>query len=276
LNIKKTDSGNSNPIPKFSNFTCNDVSSGTGETLQTSDGKNIACSELFAFRSLLEKLVCVKQEDSTWTWDHENGLFLIQAPNNVIEQYVGILTRELGESLCLPLEHAAIIVDLRPWKSDADKTSMRIGFEGNHIPDKLYGHTGLENLVNLHFIFRPDDSPDMIKALTLFRSLCVKIDVTLENKCEWMWEKHWKADGLAFAVVKTYLWSDKSAVVEGEIERFNNALEIQNAGLLIDFSKYNRGSSFNLRISLNGLKNNLRKDTRILDVFDTHFSGSIY
>ena len=241
----------------------------------TTDGKKIECHEIFVFRSILEKLNCVNQEDFTWTWDHETETFLIQAQNNVIQQYVSILTRELGEALCLHLKQASIIVDLRPWKTNPDKTSLRIGFEGNPIPEELCGHTGLDDLVKLHFVSLPDDPPDIKKALKEFNLMCYRIDSFLERKSEWMWERHWKNDGLAFAVVRAYEWMNKYVLVEKEIELFNNSQAIKQPGMRIELSTYNRGTSFNVRIALEGLPDNLRKDTRILEVFDTHYSGSI-
>jgi hypothetical protein len=246
-----------------------------GENIKTSDGKIVSCSEIFAFRSILEKLTSVNQEDFTWTWDHETYTFLLQAQNNVIQKYVSILTHEMGEALCLHLERASIIVDLRPWKSNPDKTSLRIGFEGSHIPIEFHGHTGLEDLFKLHFISLPDDTPETEKALKDLRLMCYRIDSILERKCEWMWERHWKKDGLAFAVVRAYEWMNKYVLVEKEIELFNKSKANKKAGLRIELSTYNRGTSFNARIFLEGLPNNLRRDTRILDVFDTHFAASI-
>jgi hypothetical protein len=247
----------------------------SGNTMSTSDGKIIASSEIFVFRSVLEKLININQEDFTWTWDHETGTFLIQAQNNVIQQYVIILTYELGAPLCLHLKRVSIIVDLRPWKINSDKISLRIGFEGNPFPDELSGHTGLEDLVKLHFISFPDDPPEIQKALKDFKCLCSRIDSIFERKCEWMWERHWKSNGLAFAVVRASDWMEKSTLVEKEIELFNNSVENKQAGLRIELSTYNRGTSFNVRIALEGLPDHLRKDTRILEVFDTHFAAAI-
>ena len=245
----------------------------TREKLQTSNKKGTSCSELFSFRSLLEKLACVNQGNSAWTWDHENRAFLLQAPNNIIEQYVSILTRELGESLCLRLTRSTIIVDLRPWQTNKDKTSLRIGFEESDVPAELCGHTGLEDLTNLHFTSHPDDSPDIKAALAKVKRMCARTDAIFENKYDWMWETHWKPDGLAFAVIRLYTWENNSALMEREIERFNNSPKIQQAGLRIGLSTYNRGTSFNVRISLEGWPGNLLRHTRILDAFDTHFSG---
>jgi hypothetical protein len=284
MNIKKSDSEDGRPVLKPSDSALPGTSTiqhmlkasfKAGEKIRTADGKKIACFEIFAFRSIIEKLTCIEQEDFTWTWDHETSTFLIQAQNNVIEQYVGILTRELGESLCLHMKEASIIVDLRPWKSNPDRTSLRIGFEGNHIPAELCGHTGLDDLIKLHFVSLPDDPPNIKKALKDFNLMCYRIDSILERKHEWMWERHWKKDGLAFAVVRAYAWMNKYVLVEKEVELFNNSPANKQAGLRIELSTYNRGTSFNVRIALEGLSNNLRKDTRILEVFDTHFSGSI-
>jgi len=242
---------------------------------RTSGRKDTACYELFVFRSLLEKLASVNQGNATWTWDHENGSFLIQAQNKVIEQYIDILTRELGESLCLRLERATIIVDLRPWKTNADKTSMRIGFDEDRLPAEFRGHTGLEDIAKLHFIYQETDPPAIKKALEEFHRLCAGVDALLEKQYEWMWEKHWREDGLAFAIIRTYTWTAKSSLVESEIERFNNLPFIKEAGLKIELSTYNRGSSFNVRVALNGLSDHLRLGTGILDVFDAHFSTSV-
>lgn len=241
---------------------------------QSADGENITYSEIFVFRSVLEKLTCVDQEDFTWTWDHETRTFLIQASNNIIEQYVNILRQEMGINLCLPLKRVSIIVDLRPWKSNSDKTSLRIGFEGNHIPVGLNGHTGLDDLVKLHFVSLPGDSPEIKEALNNFRIMCRRIDSVLERQYEWMWEKHWKKDGLAFAVVRSSTWLNKCALVEKEIGLFNSSKAQQQTGVHAELSTYHRGASFNVRIALDGLPDNLRKDTRVLDVFDTHFSHS--
>lgn len=236
----------------------------------------MVCFELFVFRSLLEKLADINQGDATWTWDHENESFLIQAPNNIIEQYVAVLTRELGESLCLRLERATLTVDLRPWKTNSDKTSMRIGFEENRLPAEFRGYTGLEDLAKLHVILQPDDPPVLKKALQDFHLMCAGIDSFLEKKYDWMWETHWKPDGLAFAIIRTYTWKDKSSLVENKIGQFNNSSPAKDTGLKVELSTYNRGSSFNVRIALNGSSGNLRKDTRIMDVFDTHFSTCIF
>lgn len=246
-----------------------------GEKMLTSDGKKIACYEIFVFRSILEKLGCVDQEDFSWTWDHETETFLIQAQNNVIEQYVSVLTSELGEALCLHLKKASIIVDLRPWKTNSSKTSLRVGFEGNPVPAELCGHTGLENLVKLHFVSRPDDTPETKKVLKDFYLTCYRIDAILDRKFEWMWERHWRKDGLAFAVVKSLAWLNKYVLVENEIELFNTSQENRQTGLHAELSTYNRGTSFNVRIALDGLSKNLQTNTRILDVFDTHYSEAI-
>jgi hypothetical protein len=246
-----------------------------GHKMRTSDGKIIKHQEIFIFRSVMEKLVNVNQEDFTWTWDHETGTFLIQAQNNVINQYVIILTYELGAALCLHLKRVSIIVDLRPWKTNPDKTSLRIGFEGNPVPVKLKGHTGLADLVKLHFVTRSDAFPETIKALKDFQLMCSRIDSILKNKYDWMWERHWKPNGLAFAVVEISDWMVKSALVEKEIELFNNSDANKQAGLHVELSTYNRGTSFNVRIALEGLPDNLRTDTHILEVFDTHFAAAI-
>lgn len=245
-----------------------------GEKTQTAGCKNITCSEIFVFRPVLEKLTCVDQEDFTWTWDHETKTFLIQASNNIIEQYVNILRQEMGKNLYLPLKRVSIIVDLRPWISDPDKTSLRIGFEGDHLPAGLNGYTGLDDLAKLHFVSLPCDSPEIKESLKDFRIMCRRIDSVLERKCEWMWEKHWKKDGLAFAVVRSSTWLNKCALVEKEIELFNSSKAHQQTGMHVELSTYHRGASFNVRISLDGLPDNIRKDTHVLDVFDTHFSHS--
>jgi hypothetical protein len=251
------------------------VSYAAENKMHTPDGKNINCYEILALRSILEKIAGVNHEDFTWTWDHETNTFLIQAQNNVIQQYVIILTYELGAALRLHLEHVSINVDLQPWKKNLDKTSLRIGFEGSPIPVELRGHTGLEDLIKLHFISRPDDPPEITQALKDFNLMCGRIDSILERKFEWMWERHWTPNGLAFAVVRTSEWMNIYRLVEKEIERFNNSETGKQAGLRIELSTYNRGTSFNVRIAPDGLPDNLRKDTRVLDVFDAHFAASI-
>lgn len=282
MNVKKQFLKDSDPRKKLSEPKSSGKSTehvDTGKTqgkakdVKTSNGKNMPCFEVFAFRSILEKFAHVDQEDFTWTWDHETETFLIQANNNVIRQYVDILTRELGDALCLHLEKASIIVDLRPWKTNPDKTSLRIGFEGNHIPAELCGHTGLEALAKLHYVFRPDDPPNVKKALEEFRRLCYRVDALLDGKFEWMWERHWKKEGLAFAVVRTFAWMNKYTLVEKEINLFNNAPANKNAGIKVELSTYNRGTSFNVRIALEGLPDNVKTNTHILDVFDTHFAA---
>ena len=249
------------------------LASASGERKKNTNKINNACPELIAFRTLFERLAGVDQEDFTWTWDHENYVFLIQARNNVIDQYVSILKRELGEALCLHLDRASIIVDLRPWKTNPDKTSLRIGFEGSHIPIELQGFTGLEDLINLHLVPTSNDSPEIKKVMNNFRLTCSRIDNLLDRKSEWMWERHWRADGLAFAVVRAYTWMNKYLLVERELELFNNSPSTKETGLHIELSTYNRGTSFNVRIAVDGLPDNLRTDIRILDVFDTHFFG---
>jgi hypothetical protein len=283
MNIKRPDPVNSKPAEK----SLGSVPSGTNtvqdesgaslvkeEELLTSNQKNILCSELLTFRSLIEKLACVDQGNYAWTWDHENSAFLLQAQNNIIEQYVRIMTNEMGDSLCLPLQRATIIVDLRPWQSNADKTSLRIGFEESSVPDELCGHTGLEDLTNLHFTSGSENSPEIKEALAKVKRMCAQTDDLFENKYDWMWETHWKPNGLAFAVVQKNTWESSSALMEKEIERFNNSPKIQQAGLRIGLSTYNRGTSFNVRIALEGWPADLLQYTRILDAFDTHFSGS--
>ncbi len=240
----------------------------------TSGKKNILCSELLTFRSLLEKIACVDQGNYAWTWDHENKVFLLQAQNNTIEQYVGILAGEMGESLCMRLERAAIIVDLRPWQTNKGKTSLRIGFGGSNIPAELCGHTGLEALTNLHFISSPNDSAHIKAVLEKVKRICARTDSLFENKYDWMWETHWKPDGLAFAVIQGNIWENHSALMEKEIAQFNNSPDIRQTGLQIGLSTYNRGTSFNVRIALEGWPRNLLQYTGILDAFDTHFSGS--
>lgn len=249
-------------------------SADSSQVMQTADGKKIACHELFVFRSILEKLMPVNQKDYTWTWDHETDTFLIQADNHIIQHYVEILTRELGEALCLHLERASIIVDLRPWKTDTDKTSLRIGIEGNPIPPELLGHTGLEDLIKLHFT-SSDDSAVIQTSLGNLKRMCYRVDAILDRKFEWMWEKHWRKDGLAFAVVRTYAWLNKYVLVEKEVELFNNAPANRQAGVKVELSTYNRGTLFNVRIAVDGLTNHLKTNALILDVFDTHFAGSI-
>lgn len=246
-----------------------------GNKMHTSDGKVIRHQEIFVFRSILEKLAYVNQEDFTWTWDHETGNFLIQAQNNVIQQYVIILTYELGAALCLHLKRVSIIVDLRPWKTNPEKTSLRIGFEGNPLPAELGGHTGLEDLAKLHFVSRPDDPPEIQKCLKDFKRMSSRIDNILERKYDWMWERHWKPNGLAFAVVEATDWLEKYMLVEKEIELFNDSEENKQAGFHVELSTYNRGTSFNVRIALDGLPDHLRTDTRILEVFDTHYAALI-
>jgi hypothetical protein len=234
--------------------------------------KKHLCPELLVFRNLLEKLSGVNQEDFTWTWDHETYTFLIQADNHIINRYVDILRQVMGEALCLHLERVSIIVDLRPWKTNPNKTSLRIGFEGSHLPPELHGHTSLEDIVNLHYVLRPDDPPEVEKALKSFQLACVRIDLLLDRKFEWMWERHWRADGLAFAVVRAYTWINKHLLVEREVDLFNQSASLKNNDCKMVLSTYNRGTSFNVRIALDGLPNNVRTDTRALEVFDTHFS----
>jgi|GEM_PF-1466363 len=283
MNIKRPDPVNSKLVEKRSDSVhsiTNTVLDESGasfaikEEMQTSNKKCILCSELLTFRSLIEKLACIDHGNSAWTWDHENSSFLLQAQNKVIEQYVGILTNEMGESLCLPLQRAAITVDLRPWQSNKDKTSLRIGFEESIVPDELCGHTGLEDLTNLHFLSGPEDSPEIKEALAKVKRMCARTDDLFENKYDWMWETHWKPNGLAFAVVEKNIWENNSTLMEEEIERFNNSPKIRQAGLQIGLSTYNRGTSFNVRIALEGWPNNLLQHTGILEVFDTHFSIS--
>jgi hypothetical protein len=285
MKIKRPDPLNSKPVDTRSDSVCSNINtvrdeSGvsfvTGEALRTSDKKVILCPQLLIFRSLLEKLTCVNQENYAWTWDHENRLFLLQARNNIIEQYVSILTGEMGASLRLPLEHATIVVDLRPWQTNKDKTSLRIGFEESDVPAEICGHTGLEDLTNLHFTSGPEDSPDIKTALAKVRRMCARTDALFENEYDWMWETHWKPEGLAFAVVQKTAWENNSALIEREIERFNNSPKIRQAGLRIGLSTYNRGTSFNVRIALEGWPGNLLHYTGILDVFDTHYSNSTH
>ncbi|PKN52589.1 MAG: hypothetical protein CVU55_04955 [Deltaproteobacteria bacterium HGW-Deltaproteobacteria-13] len=264
----------SNSVPSRVNPAPDESGASFGkEDKRQGSGRNILCSELLTFRSVLEKIACVNHGNSSWTWDHETRSFLLQAPNDIIEQYVNILTREMGKSLCLHLQRAAIIVDLRPWKTNKDKTSLRIGFEGNHVPIDLRGYTGLDDLAGLHFISTANDYPDLKAALAKVRRMCAKTDAIFENKCDWMWETHWKADGLAFAVVRLFTWESKSSLMKREIERFNNSPKSQQAGLRINLTTYNRGTSFNVRLALEGWPGNLLKYTGILDAFDTHFSG---
>lgn len=245
------------------------------EKLWASDVQRGLCFELVAFRSLLEKLACVPQGDSAWTWDHETRSFLLQAPKNVLEQYISILTHEMGESLCLHVKSATIVVDLWPWKMNKDNASLRIGFNEGYNPDELRGYTSLEGLVNLHFVSNPDDSRDQQEALAEFKLMCVRIDAIFEKKCEWMWERYWRVKGLSFAVVRKYTWENKSVLVEKEIEQFNNSLVAQKANLRIDLRTYTHGTSVNVRIALEGLSNEPRLYPHILTVFDAHFSGSI-
>jgi hypothetical protein len=233
------------------------------------------CFELVAFRSLLEKLAIVPQGDSAWTWDHETRSFLIRAPNHVIEQYISILIREMGESFCLHVKKATIVVDLWPWKMNKDKTSLRIGFNEGYNPAELRGHTGLESLINLHFVSHHNDSRDQQEALAKFKFMCARIDALFEKEYEWMWETYWRADGLAFAVVRKYTWENKSVLVDKEIEQFNNSPAAQQAGLRTDLRTYSHGTSVNVRIALEGWPNELRQYPNILTVFDAHFSGSI-
>jgi len=245
----------------------------TRKGLKSSLPKSITSRELAVFRTLMEKLQTVPQEDFTWTWDHETYTFLVQADNHIIDRYVDILRVEMGEALCLHLERVSIIVDLRPWKTNPNKTSLRIGFEGSHIPPELHGHTSLEDIVNLHYVSRPDDPPNAQKVLKMFKLACLRMDHLLERKFEWMWERHWRADGLAFAVVRAYTWLSKYLLVEREVDLFNHSPLVQEIGCKMELSTYNRGTSFNVRIALDGLPNNVRTDTKPLEVFDTHFSA---
>ena len=283
MNIKRPDTAKSKPVKTRSDSvrsgtnTVRDKSGAslvTEEELLTSNQKNILCSELLTFRSLIEKLARVNQGNYAWTWDHENRTFLLQAQNNAIEQYVSILTGEMGESLCMRLKRATITVDLRPWQSNHDKTSLRIGFEDSNVPAELCGRTGLEDLTNLHFTSGPEGSPEIKETLAKVKRMCARTDALFENKYDWMWETHWKDNGLAFAVIQKNTWENNSALIEKEIERFNNSPKIQQAGLRISLSTYNRGTSFNVRIALEGWPGNLLQYTRILDAFDTHFSSS--
>ncbi len=245
------------------------------EKRRSADIRDKLCFELAVFRSLFEKLAGVSQGDSAWTWDHENKSFLLQAPNHVIDQYCSILTSELGKALRLHVKRVKIIVDLRPWQSDHDRTSLRIGLEASDIPAELRGYTGLESLANLHFVSHPDDSCDLQEALAKFKQICAKIDELFEKKCEWMWETHWRAEGLSFAVIRKEPWADKSAIVEREIELFNSLPVAQQTNLRIDLSTTNRGNSMNVRIALEGWPNNPRQQPPILPVFDAHFPSSI-
>lgn len=277
MNIKRPDQVNSMPLETLSDVVQSGAADNqcvTNNAMQTSDKENMLCSDLLAFRSLLEKLARVDHANFAWTWDHENRLFLIQAQNKIIEQYVGILNNEMGNSLCLPLQRATIAVDLRPWQSNKEKTSLRIGFEESNIPDELCGHTGLEDLTNLHFSSEHEDSPEIKEALAIVKRMCARTDALLGNKYDWMWETHWKPNGLAFAVVQSKTWEGNSALMEKEIEKFNNSPKIRQAGLKIGLSTYNRGTSFNVRIALEGWPENLLVHSGILDVFDTHFSVS--
>jgi hypothetical protein len=242
------------------------------EKARTGGVQSNLCLELAAFRSLLEKLVGVPQGNSAWTWDHETRSFLIQAPNNVIEQYIGILTREMGEALCLRVKKAKVVVDLWPWKINKDKASLRIGFNEGYDPSELRGYTGLESLVNLHFVSYPNDSQEEQEALARFKSMCLKIDTIFEKKCEWMWETYWRMKGLAFAIVRKYTWENKSSIVEKEVDQFNNSPEAQKARLKVDLRTYTHGTSVNVRIALEGLSNEPRLYPQILAVFDAHFS----
>lgn len=242
------------------------------EKVRTGDVQSNLCLELAAFRSLLEKLAGVPQGNYAWTWDHETKSFLLQAPKNIIEQYIGILTREMGEALCLRVKKAKVVVDLWPWKINKDKASLRIGFSEGYDPSELRGYTGLESLVNLHFVSYPNDSQEEQEALAKFKLMCARIDSIFEKKCEWMWETYWRMKGLSFAIVRKYTWENKSSIVEKEIEQFNNSPETQKAGLKVDLRTYTHGTSVNVRIALEGLSNEPRLYPQILDVFDAHFS----
>ena len=242
------------------------------EKARTSDVQSNLCLELAAFRSLLEKLAGVPQGNYAWTWDHETKSFLLQAPNHVIEQYIGILTREMGEALCLRVKKAKVVVDLWPWKINKDKASLRIGFNEGYDPSEMRGYTGLESIVNLHFVSSPNDSQEEQEALARFKSMCLKIDTIFEKKCEWMWETYWRMKGLAFAIVRKFTWENKSSIVEKEIEQFNNSPEAQKAKLKVDLRTYTHGTSVNVRIALEGLSNEPRLYPQILAVFDAHFS----
>jgi len=242
-----------------------------GKDLRTSFQQKIIGEELVVFRNLLQKIECVDQEDFTWTWDHENDAFLIQAENRIIEQYINILKRDMGESLCLDLGRVSLVVDLRPWKIDSHKTSLRIGFEGKHIPDELCGHTSLEDIINLHYSACPHDSSEVEEILKNFKLVCWRIDNILGRQSEWMWERHWRAEGLAFAVVRTLTWKNKYLLVEREVDLFKHSACAGALGVSIGLSTYHRGSSFNVRLVLDGLPKNVRTNTHILEVFDIHF-----
>ncbi|KUG24080.1 hypothetical protein ASZ90_006131 [hydrocarbon metagenome] len=239
----------------------------------TQDVQSKLCLELAAFRSLLEKLADVPQGNSAWTWDHETRTFLLQAPNQVIEQYINILTREMGEALCLRVKKAKIVVDLWPWKINKDKASLRIGFNEGYNPIELRGFTGLESLVNLHFVSYPNDSQQEKDALVRFKLMCRRIDAIFEKNCEWMWETYWRMKGLVFAIVRKYTWEKKSSLIEKEIEQFNNSPEAPKAGLMADLRTYTHGTSVNVRIALEGLSNEPKLYPQLLPVFDAHFSG---
>ncbi|KQC09713.1 MAG: hypothetical protein APR62_13610 [Smithella sp. SDB] len=243
------------------------------EKMPTDNVQSKLCLELAAFRSLLEKIADVPQGNFAWTWDHETKTFLLQAPNQVIEQYINILTREMGESLCLRVKKARIVVDLWPWKINKDKVSLRIGFNEDYNLSEIRGHTGLEKLANLHFVPHPDDSQEEKEALDRFKLMCRKIDAIFEKKYEWMWETYWRMKGLSFAIVRKYNWENKSFLVEKEIEQFNNSPETQKAKLIADLRTYTHGTSVNVRIALEGLTNEPKLYPQILPVFDAHFSG---
>lgn len=277
MNIKRPDPANSKTVETLSEransgANASHSESVTDDAVQTSVKKNMLCSELITFRSLLQKIADVDHANYAWTWDHENRLFLLQAQNKIIEQYVDILTNEMSQSLCLQLQRATIAVDLRPWQTNTEKTSLRIGFDESNVPAELCGHTGLEDLTNLHFTSGTEDSPEMKQVLDKVKRMCARTDELFENKYDWMWETHWKPEGLAFAVVQKKAWEDNSALIEKEIERFNHSPNIRQAGVRIVLSTYNRGTSFNVRIALEGWPGNLLLHTGVLDVFDTHFS----
>lgn len=281
MNFKKSDPVNSEPETLrdslLSNADNNRNESGTSpvfmEKSQPQDAQSKLCSELLAFRSILEKMADVPQGNSAWTWDHETRTFLLQAPTQVIEQYINVLTREMGEALCLRVKKAKIVVDLWPWKINKDKASLRIGFNEGYNPIELRGFTGLESLVNLHFVSYPNDSQEEREALERFKLMCRKIDAIFEKNCEWMWETYWRMKGLAFAIVRKYTWENKSSLIEKEIEQFNNSPEARKAGLMADLRTYTHGTSVNVRIALEGLSNEPKLYPQLLPVFDAHFSG---
>jgi len=72
--------------------------------------------------------------------------------------------------------------DSGAFPMDKDNASLRIGFNEGYDPSELRGYTGLESLVNLHFLSYPNDSQEEQEALARFKSMCARIDAIFEEK----------------------------------------------------------------------------------------------